>query len=85
MADAPLFSNRVRGLYAMFTGRRGRIMALFHVLARFVCGRSLRKRRVDQHKRMQLILGPRWLLSPSPILCSRTYPPDPIEVVSDPL
>jgi hypothetical protein len=46
-------------------------MASSHVLAPFVCGRSLRKRRVDQHKRMQLILGPRWLVPPLSALCNR--------------
>jgi hypothetical protein len=40
-------------------------MALVLVLVPFVCGRSQKKRRVDQPKRMQLILGPRWLVPPS--------------------
>jgi hypothetical protein len=49
-------------------------MALVVVLAPFVCGRSLKKRRVDQHKRMQLILEPRWLVPPSSAHCNRPLP-----------
>jgi hypothetical protein len=47
------------------------MMALGHGLAPFVCGRSVKKRRVDQHKRMQLILEPRWLVPPSSAHCNR--------------
>jgi hypothetical protein len=46
-------------------------MALVLVLAPFVCGRSLKKRRVDQHKRMQLIPEPRWLVPPCSAHCNR--------------
>ena len=61
-------------------------MALFHVLAPFVCGKIFEKRRVDQHKRMQLILVPHWLLSPSSAHhCSRPYHCRPMIIPFGPL
>jgi hypothetical protein len=45
-----------------------------HGLAPFVCGRSLKKRRVDQHKRMQLIPEPRWLVPPPSAHSNRPLP-----------
>jgi len=64
------FSGLLRHVLLM---PRERMMALDHGhgLAPFVCGRSLKKRRVDQHKRMQLILEPRWLVPPPSAHCNR--------------
>jgi hypothetical protein len=55
-------------------------MAFRKLLALFISGGSSEKRRVDLHKRMQLIPEPRWPLSPSSAYCNRrpTAQPEPM-------